>query len=463
MLRPYQIDLVNRARANFVRGLKSQIIQLSTGGGKTLLTASMIKSSLAKGKSALFIVHRRELVDQSAAAFTAQGIPHGIIASGYLENYNHKVQIASIQTLTRRLTRLRYEPDLIVFDECHHTAANNWAELFKHFSASFKIGLTATPCRLDGKGLSAFYEDIVSGPSMSELISGKFLSDYKLFAPSHIDVSGVKSQMGDYIRSELAQVVDTPKITGDVIREYKRRALGKRAVVFCINVEHSKHVTEQFNLANIPAEHIDGASDPDFRKQALARFRDGVTSVLCNVELFGEGFDLPSIECAILLRPTKSVSLYLQQVGRALRPAPGKDFAIIIDHVRNCQMHGLPDDERDWSLDGLNKKIKKNELAVKICPTCFAALRLTAKTCGECGNTIPSKRDDLDLQSLGTNDDLKEVDKKKFKSQGKDIDRARAKTKDELVKYAIEKGMKKPHAWAHYVFQARQRKKLQDR
>ncbi len=460
MLRPYQIDLVNRARDNFVRGLKSQIICLSTGGGKTLLTASMIKSSLAKGKSALFIVHRRELVDQSSAAFSSLEIPHGIIAAGELENYNHKVQIASIQTLTRRLNRLRYEPDLIIFDECHHTAANNWAELFKHFSASFKIGLTATPCRLDGKGLAAFYQDIVQGPSMSELIQQGFLSDYKLFAPSHIDVSGVKLQMGDYIKSELAKIVDTPKITGDVIREYKTRANGKRAAVFCINVEHSKHVTEQFNLAGIPAEHVDGASDREYRQSAIDRFRRGETLVLSNVEIFSEGFDLPSIECAILLRPTKSVSLYLQQVGRALRPAPGKDFAIIIDHVRNCQMHGFPDDDREWELDGVNKKIKKNELAVKICPTCFAALRLTAKACGECGNTIPSKRETIDLQSLGSDDQLIELDKKNRNKRGVDIDRQRAKSKDELLKLAIERGYKRPHFWVATILKARQQKKL---
>ena len=463
MLRPYQIDLVNRARANFVRGLKSQIICLSTGGGKTLLTANMIKSSLAKGKSALFIVHRRELVEQSAAAFSSLEIPYGIIAAGEPENYDRKVQIASIQTLTRRLDRLRYEPDLIIFDECHHTAANNWAELFKHFSASFKIGLTATPCRLDGKGLAAFYQDIVQGPVMGELIRQGFLSDYKLFAPSHIDVSSVHTKMGDYIRSELAEIVDTPKITGDVIREYKKLANGKRAAVFCINVEHSKHVTEQFNLAGIKAEHVDGSSDREYRSAAIERFRRGETLVLSNVEIFSEGFDLPAIECAILLRPTKSVSLYLQQVGRALRPAPGKDFAIIIDHVRNVQMHGLPDEDRDWSLDGVKSKIKKNELSVKICPACFAALRVTVTACNFCGHTIPSKRDDLDLQSLGTNDSLSEVDKKNFKRSKVDIDRVKAKSKDELVKLAIERGYKKPHAWAHYIFQARQRKKLYDK
>lgn len=463
MLRPYQIDLVNRARANFVRGLKSQILALPTGGGKTMLTASMIKSSLAKGKSALFIVHRRELVEQSANAFESLGIPFGIIAAGEPENYDRKVQIASIQTLSRRLSKLRYEPDLIVFDECHHTAANNWAELFKHFSASFKIGLTATPCRLDGKGLAAFYQNIVQGPSMSQLISQGFLCDYKLFAPSQIDTSGVRTSMGDYIRSELAAVVDTPKITGDVINEYKRHASGKRAAVFCINVEHSKHVAEQFQLAGIPAEHIDGSSDREYRSAAIQRFRSGETLVLTNVEIFSEGFDLPAIECAILLRPTKSLSLYLQQVGRALRPAPGKPHAIIIDHVRNVMMHGLPDDDREWSLDGVKSKIKKNELSVKICPACFAALRITAKSCDQCGHTIPTKANGIDLQSLGTNDELKEVDKTTLKRKRVDIDRARAVSKDDLVKLAIARGYKKPHAWAHYIFQARQRKKLQDR
>ena len=150
----------------------------------------------------------------------------------------------------------------------------------------------------------------------------------------------------------------------------------------------------------------------------------------------------------------------MQQVGRALRPAPGKDYAIIIDHVRNVQLHGLPDEDRDWSLDGLTKKIKKNELSVKICKTCFAALRITASVCNYCGTTIASQAEPLDLRSLGTKDSLTEIDKSKFKKSSIDIDRAKAKTKDELLQLAISRGMKKPHAWVYFVMQARQRKKL---
>lgn len=459
-LRPYQDKMILDARELFKQNKRSALMVLPTGGGKTALTAHMIGTSASKGMSSIFIVHRRELILQSAKAFDKQGLDYGVISSGFPFNPNKQIQIASIQTLSRRINLLKQAPSLVVFDEAHHLAAKNWTKIYKHFDSSYKIGLTATPYRLDGQGLHGYFNDMVVGPSMSELINLKYLSDYKLFAPTQIDLSNVHSRMGDYVNKEIAELVDQPKFTGNAINEYKKHLENKRAVVFCVNIEHSKHVCDEFNASGIAAEHVDGSDDTSFRSGALERFDRGQTKVLCNVDLFGEGFDLPSIEGVILLRPTKSLSLYMQQVGRALRPSPGKTHAIIIDHVRNCETHGLPDDVREWSLDGIKKRDSSQECPIRVCPSCYAAIRINLYQCPECEHQFQVNKKEFDLLNSSTHHALSEVNKSKFKKKGVDVEKAKALTRDELLKIAIQRGYKKPHGWVYHMMQARQRKKL---
>ena len=327
----------------------------------------MLGTAAERGMPSWFIVHRRELINQSSRAFTGEGIKHGIISANYEVNRTALVQIASIQTLSRRYHKYRV-PSLIVWDECHHIAANSWSKIFSLYPNSVHIGLTATPERLDGTGLDKWFRVMVKGPSVAWLIENKYLSNYKLYAPSKVDLTNVRTRMGDYVGSELTAVVDKPSITGDAIKHYKKLADGKRAVVFCASIEHSKHVVKQFLDAGIPAAHVDGETDINERDAAIRRFRDGTIKILSNVELFGEGFDVPCIEAAILLRPTQSLGLYLQQVGRSLRPNPGKDYAVILDHAGNCERHGLPDDEREWTLAGREKKSDCLVTAVRISP-----------------------------------------------------------------------------------------------
>lgn len=459
ILRKYQTDIIDECRALFSKKIKNVLMVLPTGAGKTALTASMIHSAAKKNMSSLFIVHRRELILQSMKAFDKQGMDFGVISPGFPEELHKPVQIASIQTLSRRLARLKHNPNLVIFDETHHVAAKNWTHIYRHFLNSYKIGLTATPCRLDGQGLNGYYDAMIQGPSMAWLIENKFLSDYKLFAPNNLDLSGVHTKMGDYVNKEIADLVDQPKFTGNAINEYKKHALGKRAVVFCVNVEHSKHVAQEFNLAGITAEHIDGSDDSSFRSGALERFASGETKILCNCDLFGEGFNLESIEVAILLRPTKSLSLYLQQVGRALRPSENKTHAIIIDHVRNWEFHGLPDEDRAWSLEGAPKR-DKQECPVKLCPQCYAALKIQVSVCPECNHIFQKTSKEFDPLSATSDHALGEVDKQKIKNRKIDLERARAVSKDDLVALAVKRGYKNPHKWAHLLFQSRQAKKL---
>jgi len=456
ILRPYQVDLVGRARREMLRKIKSILMVAPTGAGKTSIVSHMLKTAHEKGHASIFIVHRRELVMQSALAFQKVGVPFGIISSGFMADYSQLVQIASIQTLANRLHLLRHKPQLIVPDEAHHTPAKSWAKVINSFPDAYKIGVTATPERLDGLGLGDYFDSMILGPTVSDLIKAGYLSDYKIYAASSVDLSQVHTRMGDYVNSELASIMDKPKLTGDAIKEYQRRAPGKRAVVFCVNIEHSLHVAQQFNEAGIRAEHIDGGTDSSHRDAVLKKFAAGEVKVITNVNLLGEGFDCPSIECCILLRPTKSLGFYLQMVGRALRPSPGKKFAIILDHVRACVEHGMPDQDRTWSLEG-NRRKEKGEPSVKICPVCFAALMAASSQCAECGNIFTQEKRNVDLQA--TDEELIEIDKERAKREFRK-EQGQALDLHQLIELGKKRNYKKPEAWARFVFHARQKKKI---
>ena len=450
-LRPYQSDIIAQARDLIRAGETSILLQAPTGAGKTALCAHMLGTAYDRGQQSWFVVHRRELIRQSSRTFRAVGISHGIVAAGFVGDALQPVQICSVQTLAQRHERMR-RPRLIVWDECHHVAAASWAKIHEAYPDAIHIGLSATPERLDGTGLQAWFKQIVLGPSVSWLIEQKFLARYRLFAPSRPDLDGVHTRMGDFVRSESAAVMDKPSITGDAVAHYRKLAAGKRAVVFCTSVEHSQHVVAQFRAAGIPAEHVDGETDPRERDASLRRFEAGETLILSNVELFGEGVDIPGIEVAILLRPTQSLSLYLQQVGRALRPAPGKAEAIILDHAGNALRHGLPDDDRTWSLDGSKAKRKArdpDDVPVKQCPSCFSVVRSMVMRCA-CGHVwIPNGRE-VEQQA----GELQEIDPMMLRRQ-RAKEQGGAKTLQDLIALGTSRGYKNPVAWAGHVFRAR--------
>lgn len=439
------------------KGCKSILIQSPTGSGKTLLTAHMLHTAASKNMGSWFIVHRRELIKQSTAAFALEELKHGIISAGFFEDRRLQVQLASVQTLARRINRLA-EPRLIVWDECHHIAATSWEGIFRRFPHAFHIGLTATPERLDGRGLSTYFKEMISGPSVQSLIEQGYLSPYKLYAPMKVNIGGVHTRMGDYVRSELSSAVDKPSITGDAVEHYRRFCNDKKAVLFAVSVQHSKHVVEQFQAAGISAAHVDGETPQEERDEAIRNFKQGDTKVLSNVELFGEGFDVPSIEACILLRPTQSLGLYLQQVGRALRPAPGKTAAIILDHVGNCERFGLPDEERLWTLegrDGRNRKGNSENLSVRVCPKCFAAQVQGRPSCKFCGYVFDIKPREISEKEGELGEvDIELLRKKRAREQGT------AESLEELTAIGVQRGYRFPRRWAHHIFQARQAKKL---
>lgn len=450
-LRDYQKQCIDDVRREFQKGNKKVCLTLPTGSGKTIIGASMIKGAIERGKRCIFIVHRRELVKQSLKAFRSIGIDCGVVANGFDFVHGKDCYIASVSTLVRRL-RVMKGIELVFFDEAHHCRARSWNDCWNAFFDSYMVGLTATPRRLDKKGLGNCFDSLVIGPSVQELIDSGSLSDYKYYAPSNVDLSSIKTLGGDYKKDELAELMDQDWITGSAIEHYKRFGQEKRFIVFCVSIDYSKKLVNQFNAEGIHAYHVDGKSHMDERDRAIDDFRRGNIKVLSNVGLFGEGFDLPIMDGVIILRPTKSVALHLQMVGRCLRPVKGKTHAVILDHVGNYLRHGLPSDERNWSLSKSDKNEEGEGVPnLKECKECFYTVKITEKICPECGyEFVTAPRGEI----YETEGDLVEVDRKaeimKRKQEVRD-----AKDFDSLVALGISRGYNRPQGWAHNILKER--------
>jgi len=459
ILRPYQSKIIEDARDLMKRGCKRFLIVSPTGSGKTALTTQMLLNAKQKGFNSQFLVHRRELIKQSSEAFAKADVQHGIIASGFFEEYHKQIQIASVQTLGRRLHKVPH-PKFVVYDEAHHISAGTWDKIYKHYPNAFHVGLTATPCRLDGKGLNKHFDEIVMGPETEWLIENKYLSPYKLFAPSSINRQAMRKQMGDFKTTDSEALVDKKSITGSAIDEYLKVCAGKRAIVFCTTIKHSKHVVEQFRSKGINAVHLDAETPMADRDRTLNEFKAGQIKILSNVNLFSEGFDVPGLDAVILLRPTMSLGMYKQQVGRVLRISPGKECAYILDHVGNVLEHGLPDEVIEWSLDGMKRGKKQGDEddgpAVVTCDNCFLAMPAHFFKCPECGH-MRKKQVRAEIEQVAGK--LKEVDKVALRKQ-RMREQAACETQDDLVEYGKQRGMKHPRGWAAHIWRARQVKKL---
>jgi superfamily II DNA or RNA helicase len=452
-LRPYQNQLANDIRGAFGSGANRPLAVSPTGSGKTVLFSYITSQVLKRGSRVIIIAHRREILDQISATLKRVGVPHGFIQAGKSAS-TQPAMVASIQTLARRLDTIP-APDLVIIDEAHHSVSKSYVQMFAAWPTAKFIGVTATPERLDGKGLGVMFDRMVMGPSVQWLIDNGFLAQPVYYAPREaVDLSQVHTIAGDFDRSETEEIVDTPRITGDAVTHYVRFCNRQRAVAFCISVAHAQHVADTFNSCGIPSASIDGTLDPEVRKQRVEDLTAGKILVLTSCELISEGFDLPAVNAAILLRPTQSLSMHLQQVGRALRPYPGKVNAIILDHVGNCLRHGLAEQERDWDLSGREKRLKKSSLVeTKQCSKCFAIFAGTV--CPQCGSqreiaAREIEEVDGELQRLSIEDISKKREERR--EEGK------CKTLDDFRALAKQRGYKL--GWAFFRWQARQRKSL---
>lgn len=469
-LRDYQADVIEQARQS-LRRVRRVLIQAPTGAGKTVLASFMVGQTTAKAQAAWFICHRAELVEGASKTFTKFGQPHGLVAAGYPTNASALAQVCSIQTLVNRLDQMK-APRLAIVDECHHCSATQWAKVIAwlHASGSLIVGLSATPRRLDGRGLDAHFDDLVLGPEPGWLIENGHLAPYRIFAPPGPDMAGVRKQMGDYAKGDASERMDKPKLLGDIVEHWRAKAGGLRTVAFGVTVAHSQHIAERFTAAGIPAAHLDGGTPKAERKRIITDYAEGRLRVITNVDLFGEGFDLAAIaqrdvtvDCVIQARPTQSLSLHLQQVGRALRPQPGK-VAIILDHAGNTQRHGLPDDEREWLLQGKPKGKKAandNEAPPPItCSGCFNQIRRPAPPdCPHCGKRLAPEVKPM-TEAEGQLVEVTDAMKKAIRAQ-RIKEEAECKSLDDFLALGKSRGYKFPTQWAQkrYSFRAYKQRK----
>jgi DNA repair protein RadD len=385
-LRDYQQTGVDEIRAHFASGISRVCYQLPTGGGKTITFAYITTAAVVKGSRVLILVHRIELIEQIAATLARFGVPYGVIAAGCSATPEAPVQVASVQTLVNREVG---DFDLVVVDESHHAVAASWRTVLDALPNSKVLGVSATPERLDGKGLGDVFNTLVIGPTMRWLIDNGYLAPYVAFGPKKApDLRRIKVTAGDYNTAALADAMSDRLIIQSAVDEYRRICDGAPALVFSVNLDHSRLVAKAFSEAGYRAAHVDGTTPKDERKDAIAALGGGRIQVLSNCQLFDEGLDVPGVVAAILLRPTMSVARYLQMVGRALRP--GKPRAFILDHAGCVAAHGLPDDAREWSLEGREKEERdKYRDRSRQCESCGAFSPYTATHCRECGHAFP--------------------------------------------------------------------------
>lgn len=387
ILRDYQTQTAELAREAFRAKNRSVLIVLPCGAGKTVLFAYIAQQAQKKGNTVLFLVHRVELLDQTIATFNKFGID------------TKGIDIAMVQTTANKFKKGDIpEYDLIIFDEAHHSTSKTWKTIIDAQPQAKIVGLTATPCRLDGKPLGDIYEHLIVGISANSLINRGFLSKYDYFAPTVADLSQLKKKGSDYDMTNAEELLDDPAIFGDIIKHYNKLAKGLQTICYCPTRAYSKKTAQLFNENGISAVHFDGETPKNERNQIIKDFRDKKIQVLCNVDLISEGFDVPDCHCCILLRPTQSAALFIQQATRALRPAPNKR-AVIIDHVGNYIRHGFPTQDREWSLDKpLIKHRQTNdngELIVRQCLVCFGTFP-TAPVCPYCGTPYELTREEME-------------------------------------------------------------------
>ncbi len=389
-LRPYQRSAVDQVGQRVLGGTRRLILVSPTGSGKTTVAGAIIASAVADNGRVLFLAHRRELINQAYRRLVELGIDEGnvgvLMANDPRRRPAAAVQVASIDTLRHRP---KPHANIVFVDECHRSLAPSYREIAAHYSNAIHLGLTATPYRADGKGLGDAYDDLVMVATPRQLIAEGYLVEPRVFtvpASALPDLSSVRVKGGDYDEAALASAVDRQARVGNIGGHWLRHAQGTRTVVFAVSVAHSKHIVERFQQAGVRAEHLDGTTPTEQRDAILARLDSGETLVVSNCGVLCEGWDQPSVKCAILARPTKSTGLYLQQAGRILRP--WQDLpAILLDHGGCAMEHGLPHDDRVFSLDTPNKRRRDAQTAapLKTCPECFAVLPMATRSCPECG------------------------------------------------------------------------------
>ena len=440
-LREYQQDLYQKTVDAFRQGNKRVLVTVGCGAGKSYIFAKMAERT--KGP-VLVLTHRRELLDQTGRLFQQHGI-------------NARVEM--VLTEANHLGE-HERPALIITDEAHLSRSNSWMKVIDYYN-THTVGFTATPVRLDGKPLGDIYSALVTGVSVRWLIDNKRLAPYEYYAPTVVETDGLRVQMGDYVIKDLEQLMSDRAIYSDVLKSWERLAKGQKTIAYCVSVKHAQDTAKMFTDAGYPAVEIDGSTPPKKRAEIMQNFRDGKIMVLCNVGIISEGVSIDDVTCCLLLRPTESHALYIQQAMRCMRYQPGKT-AIIVDCVGNYTRNPLPDADVEWSLtESVRKKPKLNDegdFVIRTCPSCFKVFK-TAPICPYCGAEYPlhqreiKAHQDIELARITA----KEADRVAEAKKAARREQGRAQTFEELLAIGRAKGYKNPAFWAAQVMKGRKR------
>lgn len=394
-LRDYQQETIDKVYQSIKSGHRSIMIQQPPRTGKTVIMADIARRATAKGNRVLFMVHRQEIVQQVVKTFRADEVDMNLATIGM------------VQTITRHVDDLD-PPQIIFVDEAHHALARTYQRVLEAFPKAYKLLFTATPYRLNGAGFTDIADDLITGKPVSWLIDHHFLAPVDYYAPSQIDASKLKTKRtGDYSESSIKEAMK-PKIYGNAVKHYLKLAAGKQAIAYTYNVDSAIQLAHAFNNQGITARAVAGSTPKEERRKIIEDYRAGKIKIVTNAELFTEGLDLPNVDCVIMLRPTQSLSLYLQFAMRSMNPREGKT-ATIIDHVGNVKRFGLPTDDREWTLEGREKgKTSSSGATIKsvtVCQTCFASFYRTGGTCPYCGAALGEEKkievvDDAELKKV---------------------------------------------------------------
>jgi superfamily II DNA or RNA helicase len=392
----------------------------------------------------LILVHRNELKQQHIELLNSLGIT---------------ARVETYQTEYRRLGQ-HPTPRLLIVDEGHLSRSNTWQKVIEYYD-TWTVAFSATPTRMDGKPLGDIFEVLVEGVGVKWLIEHERLAPYEYYAPTLVDTSGLRTIAGDYVVSDLEQLMNERVIYGDVIDSYRRIAPGERSICYCVSVKHAQKTAQAFNDAGIRAEYLSSGTPAGERRAIMEAFRTGGIQVLCNCTLLSEGISIDEISCVMLLRPTESVALGIQQMMRCMRYMPGKT-ARILDFCGNYLRIGLPDDDRCWSLDKPVKKRRElspeGNFYIRCCPECYMTFA-TAPICPFCGTEYPlhpreiQARNEIELQRITAEEALRVAEAKK-KSR---IEQGKANTFEELVRLGKQRGYKNPAFWAAQVMRGRRK------
>lgn len=439
-LRDYQAEIINKIQNSMLTGHRRIIVQSPPRTGKTVVMSEIARRATVKNRRVLFLIHRKEVLEQANATFKEQGVDFDLLTSGM------------VQTLTRRVDKLD-APHIILVDEAHHVLSKSYRRILDKFKDAYVLLFTATPVRLGREQLDQVADDIVLGKSIKELTAAGFLAPFRYYQPpAGFNQNELKlSSTGDYTNKSITSALQSC-LYGDLVSHYKRLAAGKQAVCYCHSIDAAKHAAAEFNKNGIAAAEVDGTTPRRERDELVKKFRAGAIKVMVNVNLFTEGVDLPDVDAVILARPTSSLSLYLQFAMRCLNPRRGK-VAVIIDHANNVEKFGYPDSERNWlQLVKTGAKTRKNaetdNFNIVTCETCFAVLEsrtIKAGTCPYCDALVKQKRREKPVALI----DLVEA----ARTENQSDDYHQLKTVGELYAYAKRKGYKR--GWAYHIAKSR--------